>query len=223
MMKKTFLLLVTLTLSMLVVNAQQAFENKAKLDKTTTGACVSIKVPANVKDAQKVMETVLKNENLKGGKSSSKKIAYETPLLFSTISPNYIILYVTFEETSKDKKTPVTTVNLFVKKGPDAALENSSSDAALIANERTFLDQKYYPAVLENNTVLKTADKKKEIEKSKKEIEKLQKQVDSKKKETEKAKANISKSEKEIENTTKSIEDKQQGLNKLQEELKQIK
>ncbi|GHV57884.1 hypothetical protein FACS1894182_07970 [Bacteroidia bacterium] len=213
-----------------MVNAQQAYENTAQLDKKSSGSCVSIKVKLTAKDAQKVMENLFKSEGLKGGKSSGGKIAYEAPIMFSTISPGYINLFVSFDEASKDKNAPVTIVNFFVKKGADAPYENSRSDSEVIANVKNFLDQKYSSAVYDYDIAMKIEAKKKEIEQAKKDLDNLQKQIDNRtkdiagyEKDIEKAKANIEKAKNDIENTNNSIENQKQVLTRKQEELTQIK
>jgi len=230
MLKKTFLLLCTLTLSILVVNAQQAYEGSALLDKKTSGPCVSIQVRVNAKNAQTIMGNLLKAEGLKGGKSSGQKIAYETPILFSTISQNYINMFVSFDETSKDKNAPITTVNMLVRKGIEAPFETSRTDSVLIGNIISFLEQKYTSAVYSYNVAVKIDVKKKEIEATKKGLDNLQKQIDSRtkdiasyEKDIEKANANIEKAKSDIENAKSSIENQKQVLARQQEELTQIK
>jgi len=229
-MKKTFLLLCTLIISMSLVSAQQAYENNAQLDKQTSGTAVSIKVDVGAKDAQKIMEDLLKAEGLKGGKSSGKKIAYEAPILFSTLSQDYITLFVSFDETSKSKNTQETTVNLFVRKGANAPFETSQTDSDLIANMKNFLEQKYIAAVYNFDVAVKIDAKKKEIEQTKKELDNLQKQINNRTKDItgyerdiEKAKTNIEKAKTDIENAKNAIENQKQVLIRQQEELTQIK
>jgi hypothetical protein len=229
-MRKTFVLLFALATSMLVLNAQQSYEATAKLDKKISGSCVSIKVKANVKNAQKIMEDILKQEGLKGGKSSGKKIAYETPIMFNAISPNYINLFVTFEETSKDNVNPITTVNVFVSKGAEAAFESAGTDPNLIVNVKNFLDQKYATAVYNNDIAMKIEEKTKEIEKTNKELVSLQKHIENRtkdissyEKDIEKAKLNIEKAKSDIETDKKSIETQNQVLSRQNEELRQLK
>ena len=229
-MKYPFLLLCTLIMSMGAVNAQEAYETSTQLDKNASAPCVSMKVKLNVKDAQSVMDNLLKAEGLRGGKSSSKKIAYETPILFATISSNLINMYVSFDETSKDKSAPVTTVNLFIKKGAEAPFENSQTDAELIANVKNFLEQKYNTAIYNFEVTMKIEAKKKEIEQTKKELDNLQKLIDNRtkniagyEKDIEKAKANIEKANTDIENAKNSIENQKQVLTRQEEELNQIK
>jgi hypothetical protein len=229
-MRKTFVLLFALATSMLVLNAQQSYETTARLDKKISGSCVSIKVKANVKDAQKIMEDLFKQEGLKGGKSSGKKIAYETPIMFSAISPNYINLFVSFEETSKDKVNPLTTVNVFVSKGAEAVFESTGTDPNLIVNIKNFLDKKYDIAVYNNDVAMKVEEKTQEIEKTNKELVNLQKQIESRtkdissyEKDIEKAKSNIEKAKSDVETAKKSVENQKQILSKQNEELRQLK
>lgn len=221
-MKKTFLLLSALIMSILMANAQEAYENSAQLDKNTAGVCVSIKVEMGVKDAQKVMESLLKNEGLKGGKSSNQKIAYETLILFSTLSPQHINLFVSFEETGKEKNASAI-VNLFVKKGKDAPFETSTTDPDLVANVKKFLEQNYVTALYDYDIAMKIEAKKKEIEQTQKGLDNLQKQIDNRTKDIEKAKATIEKAETDIENAKNSIENQKQVLARQQEELSKIK
>jgi hypothetical protein len=215
---------------MLTINAQQAYESTAQLDKTTSGPCVSTKVKVNAKDAQKIMETLFKAEGLSKGKSSGRKIAYEAPILFSTISPDYICLFVSFDEISKDKNAPVTTVNCFVKKGAEAPFETSYSDPRLIVNIKNFLDRKYNAALYVFDIAVKTELKQKEIEQTKKELENLYKRIESRtkdilnyEKDIEKAKVNIEKAKSDIETAKTLIENQQQVLIRQQEELTLIK
>jgi hypothetical protein len=217
-------------MAMLTVNAQQAYESTAQLDRNTSGPCVSIQVKVNAKDAQKIMELLFKTEGLSKGKSSGKKIAYEAPILFSTISQKYICLFVSFDETSKDKNAPSTTVNFFVKKGPEAPFETSHSDPKLIVNIKNFLDQRYNAAVYAFDIAVKTELKQKELEQTEKELENLQKRVDSRtkdianyEKDIEKAKANIEKAKSDIETAKTSIENQKAVLARQQEELSLIK
>ena len=216
--------------SVWVVNAQQAEESTATWDKYYGVPCVAIKVAVNAKDAQILMENLLKSEGLRGGKSSTKKIAYERAVLFSPISSSHINIYISFDDISKDKNTPATMVNMFVRKGTDAPFETSQTDAALIANVKKFLNQKYNPIIVEFVLVLKLEAKRKEIEQTKQEIENLQKLMDTRartiafyEKEIEKAKANIDKANIDIENALILIENQKQVLARQEEELTQIK
>ena len=228
-MKHTFLVLFTLILSMSVVNAQEAFETSAQLDKNASAPCISIKVQLNAKDAQTVMDNLLKG-SLKGGKSSTKRIAYETPVLYSPISSTQICLFVTFDETSKEKNSPVTTVNMFISKGAKEAFESSNTDAGLIANVKKFLEQNYRAAIYDFGVSLQIEAKRKEIEQTKKTIDNLQKQINNRtkdianyEKDIEKANANIEKAKTDIENTKNAIEIQNQVMVKQEEELRQIK
>jgi len=229
-MKHLFLFVGTLILSMWVVNAQEAYENSTQLDKIASAPCMSIKVQLNAKDAQTIMENLLKAGSLKGGKSSTRRIAYETPVLYSPISSSQISLFVTFDETSKDKNATVTTVNLFVRKGADGPFESSNTDADLIANVKNFLEQNYCTAIYDFGVALQIEAKRKEIEQTKKTLENLNKQINSRtkditgyEKDIEKANSNIEKAKIDIENAKNSIEIQKQTLTKQEEELARIK
>ncbi|MDR2805327.1 MAG: hypothetical protein LBB85_06755 [Dysgonamonadaceae bacterium] len=215
---------------MISVNAQQAYESVAQLDKNNSGSCVSMKVTVNAKDAQKVMENLLKAEGLSKGKSSGKKIAYETPILFSAISQQYINLFVSFDEVSKDKNAPVTAVSVFVRKGIDAPFETANSDSGLIANVKGFLEKKYSAALYDFDIALKKEAKRKEIEQTQKTLESLRKQMDGRvkdisnyEKDIEKAKANIEKAKSDTASARLSLENQQRVLIRQQEELNLVK
>ena len=141
-MKKSLLLIAAIVISVFAANAQQkSYENVTKLDKEMSGNCVSIDVVASLKDAQNVMEKLLKSNRL-DGKSSGKKLTYEK-IVFPEISTDYINMFVTFEPKSKSKTNPVTKVNVFVQKGISTTFESSNTDGNLILNLRNFLDTKY--------------------------------------------------------------------------------
>ena len=229
-MKKSFVLLIAVAISLFAINAQtpQAYEGTANFDKKTSGNCVSIKVPANVKDAQNIMSNLLKNYGLKG-KISGKTSTYEK-VAFEPFSTDYINLYISFDETSKSKDNPFTTVNMFVTKGVSTTFESSGTDASLIGNEKNFLNTKYYQEIYNNNVALKIDAKKKEIEQTQKQIDDLNKRIDNLnkaiigyQKDIEKANNNITKAKSDIQKAQQSTEAAKTILAKQQAELKQIK
>lgn len=226
-MKKTILALFALAISLTAVNAQQAFETTGKLDKKTSGSCVSIKVNSPLKDAQKTLETLLKNEGLKG--KTGKIFTFEK-VVFPAISTDYINLYASFEATSKDKNNPITTVNVFVSKGISSDFINSGTDQLLISNLRAFLDQKFVGAIYNNFVANKVEEKNKEIKETANTLDALQKEIDKKTKDIstnekniEKANANIEQNKKDIETAKKNIEAQKAILQQQQQELKDIK
>ena len=114
-MKKSLLLIAAIVISVFAANAQQkSYENVTKLDKEMSGNCVSIDVVASLKDAQNVMEKLLKSNRL-DGKSSGKKLTYEK-IVFPEISTDYINMFVTFEPKSKSKTNPVTKASTKIGK-----------------------------------------------------------------------------------------------------------
>jgi valyl-tRNA synthetase len=242
-MKKTFLLLFALTTSIVYLNAQ-AYEGTANLDKKTSGSCVSMKVSTDVKTAIKIMENLLKKENLKGGKTKGSAILFSEPTMYAAVSQNYINMFFSFDAISKDKNAPTTTVNMFVSKGADAPFESAGTDATLIANMKAFLDTKFSAEIYNNDVAMRQAEKQKEIEKASKDLDNLQKDVDKRtkditsyendikkaqdnitkaNKEIETAKNNIEKAKHDIVNGKQSVENQKKVVEKLQNELKQIK
>ena len=208
-MKKSLLLIAAIVISVFAANAQQkSYENVTKLDKEMSGNCVSIDVVASLKDAQNVMEKLLKSNRL-DGKSSGKKLTYEK-IVFPEISTDYINMFVTFEPKSKSKTNPVTKVNVFVQKGISTTFESSNTDGNLILNLRNFLDTKYSQAIHDNDVALKIASQTKDIKKTQSEINKLESQI-----KIEKAKNDIEKLKKDIENQKQLIEKQNAALKEI--------
>ena len=202
-MKKSLLLIAAIVISVFAANAQQkSYENVTKLDKEMSGNCVSIDVVASLKDAQNVMEKLLKSNRL-DGKSSGKKLTYEK-IVFPEISTDYINMFVTFEPKSKSKTNPVTKVNVFVQKGISTTFESSNTDGNLILNLRNFLDTKYSQAIHDNDVALKIASQTKDIKKTQNE-------------------KNIEKAKNDIEKLKKDIENQKQLIEKQNAALKEIK
>ena len=203
-MKKSLLLIAAIVISVFAANAQQkSYENVTKLDKEMSGNCVSIDVVASLKDAQNVMEKLLKSNRL-DGKSSGKKLTYEK-IVFPEISTDYINMFVTFEPKSKSKTNPVAKVNVFVQKGISTTFESSNTDGNLILNLRNFLDTKYSQAIHDNDVTLKIASQTKRT----KDISTYEK--------------NIEKAKNDIEKLKKDIEDQKQLIEKQNAALKEIK
>ena len=207
-MKKSLLLIAAIVISVFAANAQQkSYENVTKLDKEMSGNCVSIDVVASLKDAQNVMEKLLKSNRL-DGKSSGKKLTYEK-IVFPEISTDYINMFVTFEPKSKSKTNPVTKVNVFVQKGISTTFESSNTDGNLILNLRNFLDTKYSQAIHDKKT--------------QNEINKLESQMKKRTKDIFTYEKNIEKAKNDIEKLKKDIEDQKQLIEKQNAALKEIK
>ena len=221
-MKKSLLLIAAIVISVFAANAQQkSYENVTKLDKEMSGNCVSIDVVASLKDAQNVMEKLLKSNRL-DGKSSCKKLTYEK-IVFPEISTDYINMFVTFEPKSKSKANPVTKVNVFVQKGISTTFESSNTDGNLILNLRNFLDTKYSQAIHDNDVALKIASQTKDIKKTQKEINKLESQMKKRTKDISTYEKNIEKAKNDIEKLKKDIENQKQLIEKQNAALKEIK
>lgn len=231
-MKKTCLLLFALATSMFALNAQdapKAYDGTASLDKKTSGACVTIKVNADLKTATAVMQDLLKKEGFKDAKKKGKILQAEKTV-FPAISTDYINIYFGFVQTSKDKKNPQTTVNVFVSKGTANDFVTASTDTQLNANLKNFLDTKYAPAMYNDNVDKLREAKQKEIDKTKNDLDDLNKTVDKRtkdisgyEKDIEKANDDIKKAKNDIESAKKQTETAKALLQKQQDDLKAIK
>ncbi|MCL2596063.1 MAG: hypothetical protein FWD66_00045 [Paludibacter sp.] len=231
-MKKIFLLFFALATTFVALNAQdtpKSFDYSANLDKKTSGTCVSVKVNADLKTAISVMQDLLKKEGFKDAKKKGNNLQAEKTV-FPTISTDYINIYFGFVQTSKDKKNPQTTVNVFVSKGTDNNFLNAVADPQLNANLKTFLDTKYVPAMYNDNVDKLREAKQKGIDKTKSDLDNLNKTIDKRtkdisgyEKDIDKANDNIKKAKSDIESSKKQIETSKALLQKQQDELKAIK
>ena len=230
-MKKLLLLSAALIIAVLSANAQEkkAYETTANFDKKISGECISVEVMATVKDAQKLMVDLMKNNYQLKGKSSGKTIKYEK-IAFPEISTDYINMMVSFEEKSKSKENPLTKINVFIQKGIATTFESAKTDAEMINKLKLFLDTKYYDEVYKHNLQLRIDMKNKEIKETEKEIETINKDIEKRgkdiegyKKDIQKANDNINKANGDIESSKKKLEETKAKLAQQNAELKAIK
>ena len=200
-MKKFCILFAAITIAAVSTAMAQSrsYEALANIDKKTQANAVCIDVSANVKDAQEVMEKLLKNAGLKG--KGGKILSYEK-IAFSEISTDYINMYI----KSKNKNNPVTKVNVFVQKGISTDYESSRSDVTLVTNLKYFLDSKYTTAINNNNLEQSINVSQKDVETKKKEVEKLKKDITVYEKNIKKAEENIKKANSDIDKLSREID-----------------
>ena len=210
-MKKFCILFAAITIAAVSTATAQSrsYEALANIDKKTQANAVCIDVSANVKDAQEVMEKLLKNAGLKG--KGGKILSYEK-IAFSEISTDYINMYIGFEAKSKNKNNPVTKVNVFVQKGISTDYESSRSDVTLVTNLKYFLDSKYTTAINNNNLEQSINVSQKDVETKKKEVEKLKKDIKKAEENIKKANSDIDKLSKEIETLNQSIKQQNSSI-----------
>jgi predicted nucleic acid-binding Zn-ribbon protein len=179
----------------------KSYEAIGKYNKKISGSCVAIKVSTDLKNAQSLMEALLKKEGLKG-KKQGKTLNYKT-IIYQTISPDYMNLNIAFEKTNKSKKNSVTTVYCFLSKGKfgESEFVSAVSDPQEIANLKNLLDTKYAEAIYNYDIALHEKAKKKNIDKRTKDIKGYEKDID-------KAKENIETAKRDIETAQKAVEDK---------------
>ncbi len=218
--KKIFLLTFFISAFALFANAQNAYETTEKWDKTNA-PCVAVKVNSSVNDALKTLDTLLKNEGLKG-KKSRRTLVYEKTV-FPTISTEYINLYAKAVLLNKDKKNPITAVYVFVSKGIGSDYVSSSTDALLVSNLKTFLDEKYTQEIFKSFIATKVDAKSKQIKDASSAISALEKNIKKRTKDVEKAQKEIDKANLDIDKAKRDIEVQQNLLKQLETELKEIK
>lgn len=230
-MKKSLLLIAALVLATFAINAQEkkAYETTANFDKKISGNCVSIEVMANFKDSRKLMQDLLRNGYQLKGKNSGKTMRYES-VVFPEVSGNYMNLLISFEEKSKSKENPITKINVFMQKGPDAPFVTSATEPESVQKLKTFLDTKYYEVVYKHNLQLRIEQKNREIKEIEKEIDNLSREIDKRgkdidgyKNDIKKANDNITKANSDIENAKKKLAEAKSKLSQQNNELKSIK
>ena len=226
---KTKVTAVLFMMSMIIVglNAQNSYETRDKWEKTQAPS-VAIKVSVSPDDAIKAFENLLKKEGL-SGKKSGKTLKYEKTV-FTTISTDYINLYVKSEQVNKSKEDPISVVHIFISKGISNDFISSEQDRDLIANLMSLLDTKYAVLIQETFLSNKIAAKNKEIEEVHKNISNLEKAISKAKddivkneKQIEKAKEAIVTNNKDIEKALKDIETQRELLKVKEQELSEIK
>ncbi len=151
----------------------QSYETISKWDKKNA-SCVAIDVNAPEKIAIESLYDLLKSEHLKG-KKSSKTVSFEK-IVFPSLGNEYINLYATV--SPKDNNN--STVYVFINRGINTEFLTSTSDAKLIDNLKSYLNDKYAPAAAKANLDAKVSAHNKLIKDSSKDLEKLQKNVDKK-------------------------------------------
>ncbi len=230
-MRKSLLLIAALVLATFAINAQEkkAYETTANFDKKISGNCVSVEVMANFKDSRKLMQDLLKDGYQLKGKASGKTLNYQS-VVFQEVSGNYMNLLISFEEKSKSKDNPITKINVFMQKGPNAPFVTSATEPESVQKLKTFLDTKFYEVVYKHNLQLRIEQKNKEIKETEKEIdginkeiEKRGKDIDGYKNDIKKANDNINKANSDIDAAKRKLEETKSKLAQQNAELKRLK
>lgn len=168
-----FILTFGFLLVSLVKTSAQSYETTSKWNKNNAPA-VAIDVNAPVEIAIQSFYDLLKSEKLKG-KKSGKTASFEK-VAFPSITTDYLNIYA--NGVAKDNNN--STMYVFVNKGIKSDFINSNLDADLIDKLKSYLNNKYVPAVAKDNLNFKINAQQKIIDSSSKDLEKMHKDLDKK-------------------------------------------